>query len=75
MRWLKEVHLIADVIKSMLDTLIFLIYIGYHQITAFAGLQAEGIKVLAGEQTGNGTACGVLQSLVLKTQLFNAIDS
>lgn len=60
----------------MLDTLIFLkIYIGHHQITAFAGLQAESIKVLAEEQTGNGKACGGLQSLVLKTQLFNAIDS
>lgn len=72
---LKEVHLIADVIKFMLDTLIFLIYIGHHQIPALAGLQAKAIKVLAGEQTGNGKACGVLQSLVLKTQLFNAIDS
>lgn len=59
----------------MPDTLIFLIYIGHHQIPAFAGLQAKSIKVLAGEQTGNGKACGGLQSLVLKTQLFNAIDS
>lgn len=46
---LKEVHLIADVIKFMLDTLIFLIYIGHHQIPALAGLQAKAIKVLAGE--------------------------
>lgn len=68
-------HLIAEVIKFTLDTLIFLIHIGHHHITAVAGLQVKAIQALAGEQAGNGTARGVLQSLLLKPQLFNAIDS
>lgn len=72
---MKEVHLIAEVIKSTLDTLIFLIYIGHHFTTTAAGLQVKALQVLAGEQAGNGWARGVLQSLLLEPQLFNAIDS